>query len=285
MPTVHRLARALALALVVLLASACSVVGVVYNRLDFLLLMEADSWLDLDRPQRDRLESSIRQTLDMHRNRELPRWSALLRHMARNVEQSADATALLQTFEEARLAYRASVELLIDPLAAALGDIGPEQLEHLRERIDEDNEAYAKEFLDPAPERRASARERRAREAIERWSGRLDATQRAQVGRMMAAIPDGGESWRDFRLAWQSALLARLAADPDEAELRQLLHDWWLGEAGTTPDYDRQVDANRKLIANGLAGLFRDLSDTQRKRAVRKLQDMAAELDRLTARD
>jgi hypothetical protein len=276
------LSARIVLVFAILLASGCSVVGTLYGQLDRLIVMQADSWLALDREQKTALRSAVEASVERHRSEELPAWVALLRRIADLVEaRQPEAGALLAEMEHARALTERSTRLLLRPAAEALARLGPAQIEHLARAMEDDNDEFAEEFLDPAPERRAAARVQRTREAIERWSGRLDAAQRAQVAALMASVPDGAEAWRDYREAWQATLLARLEAGDDADTLERLLHDWWIGDAGMDPAYAAQLERNRAVIAEGLAELIVALSPGQRERAARRLRDVATDLEEL----
>jgi hypothetical protein len=263
-----------------LMGTGCSIVGTVYGQLDRLIVMQADRWLALDDGQEAALREAVVHSVERHRSEELPGWIALLHALADLVESGEPAEGdMLAAIEQARSLVERSTHLLLRPAAEILARLEPRQLEHLAQALEEDNDEYAEEFLDPSPERRANARVERTREAIERWSGRLDAAQRDRVEALMAAVPDGAEAWRDYRHAWQDALLGHLHAGVDAGAIEQLLQDWWIGDAGMHPDYLAQLARNRQTIAQGLAGLVTALSPAQRQRAVRRLRDTAGELE------
>jgi hypothetical protein len=270
----------LALVLACLLGTGCSIVGTVYGQLDRLIVMRADEWLALDTAQKAALRGAVSASIERHRGEELPEWVALLRRMAGLVEMQQPAPAdLLAEIERARVLAGRSTALLLRPAAEALASMEPAQIEHLERAMQEGNAEYADEFLDPSAERRATARVRRTRDAIERWSGRLDAAQRNHVAALMASVPDGADAWFDYRHAWQDTLIARLRAGDDVATLEQLLHDWWIGDAGMDPDYAAQLERNREIIAGGFTELIATLSLEQRERAARRLRDVAADLE------
>ena len=124
-----------------------------------------------------------------------------------------------------------------------------------------------------------------AREAVERWSGRLDAGQRATLERMVDGIPDGSQPWNAFSRAWQRQLLAALRGGRDARELESLLAWWWVDGKGFDPAYAAQLSANRQRIAEGLAELLAVLRPEQRARAAGRLRALADDLHEVRAID
>lgn len=269
----------------VLFVGACSVVGVLYERLDLLLGLEADSWLDLDADQTRSFRVAARGRIEQNRREELPRYIALLELAAVRANGSPDADALLADAESLRLLLRDTIRRSLPMVADALIRLRPEQIEYFAEQLEKSNTEYAKEYLDAPPDRFRSARLKRSREAVERWTGRLDTAQRERLAALVDAIPDGSAAWKSYSLAWQQALLAELRAGTDSARLVRLMEHWWTTDASMDPAYVAQLETNRRLIADALAELLPTLSQRQRSRATRELRDLAGDLRELQRPD
>lgn len=269
----------------VLLVGACSVVGALYERLDLLLGLEADSWLDLDADQKSSFRLAARERIEQNRREELPRYIGLVERAAMRVEGSPDADTLLADAESLRLALRDTLRRSLPMVADALARLRPEQIAYFAEQLEESNAEYAEEYLDVPPDRFRGARLQRSREVVERWTGRLDAAQRERLAALVDAIPDGSAAWNRYSLAWQQALLAELRAGTDSPRLLRLIEHWWITGAGMDPAYVAQLDTNRRLIASALAELLPTLSQRQRGRAMREFRDLAGDLRELQRPD
>ena len=265
----------------VLLVGACSVVGALYERLDLLLGLEADSWLDLDADQKSSFRLAARERIEQNRREELPGYIQLLERAAMRMEGSPDADTLLADAESLRLALRDTLRRSLPMVADALARLRPEQVAYFAEQLEKSNAEYAEEYLDVPPDRFRGARLKRSREAVERWTGRLDAAQRARLAALVDAIPDGSAAWNRYSLAWQQALLAELRAGTDSPRLLRLMEHWWVTDAGMDPAYVAQLETNRGLIASALAELLPTLSQRQRARATREFLDLAGDLREL----
>lgn len=264
-----------------LFVGACSVVGALYERLDLLLGLEADSWLDLDAGQKSRFRLAARGRIEQNRREELPRYIGLLELAAMRVEESPDAGTLLADAESLRLALRDTIRRSLPMVADALARLRPEQIEYFAEQLEKSNAEYAEDYLEAPPDRFRSARLKRSREAVERWTGRLDTAQRERLAALVDAIPDGSAAWSRYSLAWQQALLAELRAGTDSQRLLRLMEHWWTTDASMDPGYVAQLETNRRLIASALAELLPTLSQRQRARATREFRDLAGDLREL----
>ena len=264
---------------------ACSVVGTLYERLDLLLGFEAGSWLDLDDAQMRQFRSAVRLRVEEHRREELPRYVAFLERAATRVEAPPDDATLLNDAEELRLLLRETIRRSLPLLADTLATLRPAQVEHLAVKFAKSNEEYAEEYLEQTPERFRKKRLVRSREAIERWTGRLDDAQRAQVAALVDAVPDGSAAWSAYSHAWQQELLAQLRAGAGSAQLLALMERWWTTDAAMDPAYVAQLEGNRRLIATSLAALLPTLGERQRTRASREFRALAADLRDLLRSD
>ena len=266
---------------VLLLMGGCSVVGTLYERLDLLLGLEADSWLELDAEQLQRFRDAVRQRVEQNRREELPHYITALELAATRVESPPDAQILLADAERLRLLLRDTIRRSLPLLADTLAGLRSVQVEHLAGKFDESNEEYAEDYLDVAPETFRKKRVRGSRQAVERWTGRLDAAQRAEVASLVDAIPDGSAAWDRYSREWQQALLADLRAGADKDRLLALMEHWWTTDAAMDPAYVTQLEDNRRIIAERLARLLPTLSDRQRRHAAREFRELASDLREL----
>lgn len=266
------------IALLVLLASGCSVVGMLYERIDLLMGLEADSWLDLDADQRRHFRRAVRERMEQNRIEELPEYIAFLELAAMRVERSPDSATLLADAESLRLLLRDTLGRSLPLIAGTLAGLRPAQIDHLEERFEERNADYAREYLEIPPDRFRANRLRRSREAVERWTGRLDAGQRAELAALVDEIPDGSDAWNAYSLAWQQALMDQLRAGADREQLLALLTHWWTTDAAMDPAYVATLENNRRLIAEALARLLPTLSARQRSHAAREFRALARDL-------
>lgn len=276
-----RALRRLACVALVSLVTACSVVGALYDRLDLLLGLEARDWLDLDAGQLRDFRHAVRIRIEENRREELPEYIAFLELAATRVESPPDAVTLQADAERLRLLLRGTVRRSLPMIADTLASLHRGQVQHLAEQFAESNAEYAEEYLELSPERFRKNRVQRSRDAIERWTGRLDASQRERVAELVDAVPDGSAAWSAYSQSWQQSLLAELRAGADSKRLQALMEQWWTTDAAMDPAYVAQLEENRHIIAVSVAGLLPTLTQRQRARAAGEFRGLAADLREL----
>lgn len=284
MPAVPR-AVTLVVLLSALIAGGCSVVGTLYDRVDTLATLEADRWFGLDAAQERRFRAAMRERLEQNRREELPRYVSHIRDLADGIERGADSERVLADIEATRVLMDETIRRSLPVLADTMASLAPAQIDRFAARLEKRNVDYLRDYIEVDPSERASARRKMTREAVERWSGRLDPEQRATLDRMVDSIPDGSKPWNAFSLEWQQQLLAALRAGIDARALEALLAGWWVEGKGFDPAYAAQLAANRQRIAEGLAELLAVLRPEQRARAAGRLRALADDLHEVRAID
>ena len=264
--------------------SGCSVIGVFYERLDTLVLREAERWFDLDSAQAVRLRERVDARLAQHRAEELPRYAAFLERSADVVGSSATPEQLQQKFDLLEGILRDALRHSIPALSDTLAELQPTQVERFARRLEESNAEYREEYLDAPATRRRAERIEAATEGVERWSGRLEPAQRALLADMIDAIPDDAGAWYERRLLWQQGLLELLRQGASAQTHAAYLESWWIDDSRRDAGHAAQLERNRAVTAAALATLIDGLSPAQRTRAAGRLRDMAAEFRVLHAR-
>jgi sulfur relay (sulfurtransferase) DsrC/TusE family protein len=280
-PAVKRRAATTALVLLAaLVAAGCTGAKVVYGQLDVLLPWYFRDYVELDTGQRSQLQRSIETLLAWHRETEVGRYAAFFR------ELSADAVAPLPP---GRLeAARQDLETFWDDIArrvapdaaALLATLSDEQVESLFERMAREDRDQARESAGRDREERVERRARSLTRQVERWTGRLDASQREVIAACARDLRGDTEGWLASRRAWQSALREALAAREDAtalaARLGHLLAD---GEDFWVPSYRENFQADRQRVLRMLEDIDRSLSERQRTHLQGRLERWALDLD------
>ena len=259
MRLLKRLATLLALTTLLGLIG-CSSLTLAYKQLPLLASLWADTYLDLDGEQRDRLKAQLRTWQAWHRREELPQWLALIREANTALDDGITRDELLALERGAR----ASVERCLQqaaPLAVpVLASLRPEQWQHLQKKMDEKTAEWRdKNSGSRGPDERA----KRYTNNLERWLGDLDRPTRRQ------AAADA-RSWH-----FDLAVMAQARAGR-QARLVQALRAWSRQElaAGTAllvqdlqvqpaeQPYREEIIASLLKLLNGM--------DAEQKAAVRK---------------
>ena len=281
------LARAGAVAALVLLVAACSSLRLGYNNADTLLLYSLDRYFDLDDAQEELARERVRALLAWHRSTQLPDYAALLAGAQQRLDATpaapltADEVLALQGEINARvitLARQAAPDLA--QLAASLSDA---QMARFRARLADENAKLRRERAGPRNQDPAAAATARAERGIERardWLGPLTPAQQALVRAAVQRSPDGERRWLDERERRQQALLALLermrsekAAPPAGGAL---LADYFvqLVEPGD-PQRRAEVRSMRETNARLIADLLNSASSAQKAALIQRLRGYA----------
>jgi len=266
--------------LAALVVAGCGGVRVVYDQLDVLLPWYFRDYVELDTGQRGQLQRSIETLLAWHRETEVGRYASFFRELA------ADAAAPLPPgrLEAARQdleAFWDDIARRVAPDAAALlVTLSEEQVDSLFERMEREDRKLARESASRSAAERAERRARALTRQVERWTGRLDSSQREIVVACARDLRGDTEGWLASRASWQAALREALAVRKDTpalaARLGHLLAD---GEDFWTPSYRDSFQADRQRVLRMLEEVDRSLSARQRAHLQERLQRWALDLD------
>jgi hypothetical protein len=265
-------------ALLAAFVAGCSLVQLAYNHADQWLLREADRYLELTDPQRQRLRAALRERLEQHRATELAGFVDFFAEAERAASDGLgrDEVATLMTRLQ-RLA-EASVGGTIPPIADVLAGLAPDQIDHLRTVLADDDRRYRKRYVKPAAQRRVEKRTKFTVGAIEHWTGELDSAQQQLVSRQIAAWPDLSEDWSRYRTARSDGLIELLRNRPEPAMVERYLTSRWLAHGGRSPALQGGVTTVRDGIVDLLVAVDASLTAEQRARLLAKLRHYREEL-------
>lgn len=278
--------RALTVAVLALFLGGCFGARFVYGQLDWFIAWRLNGFFDLEREQERELRRLVSENLDWVAVRQLPAYAELLRVVARDVETVRVEPPVLDARFLQMIALWDDFLRHVTPDAAGfLHGFSDAQTESFLDNLGENNEELWEEFAGSTPERRRERREKAIVRSVQRFSGRLDANQRGLVAAAVASMHDNSAAWMAGRRGWQARFAALLQARPPlpefEARLGALLLDPNVADA---PDYRARVAENQAIVFRLLADLSRSFDDGQRERFVRRLRNLADDLEAISRR-
>jgi len=280
----HLLVRCALACLVAVGLGGCAL-GVVYPRLDTLVGFYLQGLVSLDRAQSAQLKTTLAGNLEWHRRSELERYAALLRDMAAAVDGGTGRSDWLEASRRTEDYFRRIFEQAAPGYTALAATFTDAQVTELLESLAAADEKTWREFARRTPPERDARRGKSMIRAIERFTGTLDAAQRAAVRAHVAESPSFMPQWHENRRQWREALAATLAgrrSDPGfEARMFVLIarpDDLW------TPPYRAAVEHRRESLARLMATIDATLTPQQRAAARRQLLALAEEVQGLAGR-
>jgi hypothetical protein len=270
-----------ALLVVVLGLSGCSRVRLAYGSADLLLASYADSYLGLDRDQRDRWEPELQRVLAVHRREELPYLAAFFDRAlqaSRTGFQTADTTCLVDSIREL---YQRHARLAVTLAVPLLADLSPAQVRALKRRFARDLAEDEEDFKDGGRERELRRRAIRYARSIEEWTGPLGADQKALVEELTRSMPDSREAVLAYRTRKRAELVALLESDATAARLEDFMTAWLVDYRDLPPELERAGDRLKERLVELASGLGKTLSGEQQAHLQQRLTGLRQDLLKL----
>jgi hypothetical protein len=276
MPEITRIFRlVIALAAMALLAS-CTFTRFAYNQADTAVLWAADSYFELDGPQKDELSKRFERYHAWHRTQQLPEYAQFMRTAKTRLQHGVSQEDVLWFMDGLRMRVRVMGKQAAPDAAALLATLTPQQIENLKKHWEKDNKKYMKERkLNGTQEERVESEAKRTIKNINDWLIPLTAEQEAKVLELARGLPaDMYQLHYADRLRRQKeflALLERRKEDP--AKFSQAVADWFVNwEKGRSPEYQQRLDAWWKKRADILVTVYKTFSQQQRTAALQRVQ-------------
>lgn len=269
--------RALVLALTLLLGG-CSSTQLAYNNADLMLRWRATSFLDVHGAQSEQLNVHISTFLAWHRRHALPQYARLADDAAARLERGASRADLVWGYDAFLGQARESVRAAAAQVAGLIDGLSAEQIDHLEQRIAEDNRRFAKENLAGTVQERRESRRRRNVQRLEEWLGELTEAQLERVTRYSERAPLTEELRDKDRRKRQAELLAIVRT----RESGHRLADWAAGwDRGRDPAYEAAYRAQVDEYLDMLADILATLTPQQRRTVVTRLRGLASDFTSL----
>jgi hypothetical protein len=198
--------------------SGCSVVGMGYSRLDWVTLMWLDRYMDFSSEQKEALRPLLKGLLHWHREQELPAYQNLIEARLEPLLQQEDIRPAqwLDIMDTLKMRYEALAKKSGNMAEPVLGQLKPEQIDHLKAALDKSNVKFRKKHLDPSMEEIRSQRAEDFVEFIDDWLGKLTEAQMRAIDESYRARVIDNKLWRDERQVRQQLILQALQRKPGE---------------------------------------------------------------------
>jgi hypothetical protein len=268
-----------------LVISGCSTTRFLYDQLDWLIIWRLNGFFSLDEEQEQELRRIVKDTLEWVRVEQLPQYAVFLRAASQEFREPVTVEILARRAEEMTRLFDAFLVHIVPDTAAFLASLNRDQIDELLENLEDNNQELWDEYAGRSPERRQQRRERAAIKNSQRFTGRLNADQRLMIRTYTSSMHDVALEWIDGRRVWQQEFRALLQQRPPPAEYEAHLTTLFLDpNRGDAPDYREKVDQNRLIILQMSAELVNGLTNKQRDRLIRRLNNYARDFDALAAR-
>ena len=257
----------------------------VYTNLDWLIPWYVDDYVALDSHQDSELAARLRHQLDWHCRTQMPRYADFLRQLANALSIPGQPVSAAQwgTYVEQLRQYWIDLIRQIGPDAAAImTTASDEQIDELFANLEEANLKMARKYVDPPLEERRRNRQKRIKKRIAYWTGPLNQTQLPMLTEWSQELVEIADDWlahrRDFQRVLRDLLESRRPSDDFQTRFIDLLAH---PEALRDPGYQAKIDANLERTFLLLERLSASLTPVQRRHALKRLEQLALEMDHL----
>jgi hypothetical protein len=261
--------------------AGCSFLSL-YRYADWIILWQADHYLDLTSDQRRDLSQRLTPLLTRHRQEAIPQYETVLVQSRQRLERgltSQDIDWVYANYDRLRADL---FDRVIADSGIVLASVDSSQVRTLEAAFKKDHTKTARFVQAPAPERlkkRADA----IIDWLSDWLGSLSKDQEAQIRQWSLALPDNQQFWASYQQQRQQELLAllRQPRTPEHVtrELSALLVVY--PDQTGPPAYQEAVHQMRTAVKTMALAVDQQVTPNQRRHAVAKLQRLIDQLHEL----
>jgi len=261
-----------------LFLAGCSIVSL-YRYADWIILWQADHYLDLTSDQRHDLVQRLKPMLARHRQEAIPQYETFLLLSRQRLERGLtdqDIDWVYANYDRLRADL---FERLIADSSVLLASVDSNQVRSLEAALQRDNAKVARLVQLPAPER-LQKRADKIIDWLEDWLGSLSNDQEAQIRQWSLAFPDNQPFWATYQQQRQQELLALLRQPRTPESLTRELGALLVVYPDQTapPAYKDAIRQMRKSIKTMALAIDQQVTADQRHHAVTKLQQLIDQL-------
>lgn len=252
-----------------------------YNRLNWLIPWYVDGYVDLTREQREVLEGKLDPLLQWHRREELVRYVAILDRIEHELATPPTAGTVQGWIDEIVSAVERTESHML-ALALDFGaTISDEQMASFANELWKRQREYEAEFLERSDEQYSRDAFHNLRGLLRRFVGRLDGQQEQRLRMAAGELHRFDQPWLEERALWLQTLEPLLQRGPGWQPAVRAAYA--VRKTNRTPRYREYLAHNTDVICRGVADVLGQLSDKQRNRLAREIDDLRARLRELSA--
>ncbi len=268
-----RRSRTLFAIALIALVTACSF-KTVYNRLDYLIPEYVEGIVTLDDVLEQRLDERTLLLLQWHRNTQLKQYASWLQALQQDVNGQLTVEQLDQHIAEMEQFWLSLEIKLNDEMAYLLPQLDAGQREELFAYLDETNEEFREEYIDPDNDERTEAFAERMIDTYENWIGELSDAQ-AQAAELAASgLISNAELRLERRLEWQQGIRDILASPDSRYDKSQRLRAFLAGfEHEPEGPIKQASDHNRQIIVGLTVEIAQSMTQDQKDHFTSKTND------------
>lgn len=267
----------------VVLLSGC-VVRVAYNMLDWLMLWKAEKLVNLVDSQEDEAKAALKDFHQWHRRTQLPLYIAYLTEFkTRITDGKFTGTSVHAETDKVQDLADLSLNHLMPDIVRILATLSDTQVEELMENLEVERQEFIDEYVDISPRKQIKKRRDDLQKHLTRWSGSLSKEQKSWIEEWAQSMVD----YEAPTAVQQQQILQRvaklMAARADTERLHKGLSEVLFYRTDNwDPDIQKIYDHNQDLTYTLIARILNSLSDRQKARFHKRLDNYIDDFRKLS---
>jgi uncharacterized protein Smg (DUF494 family) len=287
----RRLSNYAVLAVVALLATACTLtqlaysnISLAYNNAPPMLAWMVGDYVDMSDEQKEFVRERFGRAFAWHRQQQLPEYKRFLEKVIAQAEDQITLEEAASDHRQLRAYYQRAVERLLPDMADFLLGLDSLQARQMEKRFAKDNRKMVKDATDSDGDDRLDRRVDRFVTHLEQFLGSVSEEQRRMVAGYMSAQSELLEERLADRRYRQAAVLEILKTKPPReqvvAELRRLFIDM---ESWRDPAYQRKLRGRDQALFDLISRLSVSATAEQRAAFQMRLRGFMRDIGAITA--
>jgi hypothetical protein len=258
--------------------AGCSFLSL-YRYADWIILWQAEQYLDLTSDQRRDLSQRLTPLLARHRQEALPQYENFLVQSRQRLERgltNQDIDWVYANYDRLRTDF---FERVIADSGVLLASVDSSQVRSLEAAFQKDHTKTARLVQAPAPER-LKKRADTIIDWLDDWLGSLSKDQETQIRQWSLALPDNQQFWASYQQQRQQELLALLRQPRTPKSVARELSALLVVYPDQTgpPAYQDAIHQMRTAVKPMALAVDQQVTAGQRRHAVAKLQRLIDQL-------
>ena len=263
------------------LLTSCSALSLTYRYADWLVYWRVDHYFDVSSYQKPVLQTHLTQLHTWHQQQEIPRYVDFLQTIHHHWQDGLTHQELDDIFDRYAILRARLGSQVASESVEFLTTINSDQIRHLEEVMEAENEEWLEELGEDLPTRKGN-RVERVLGWLRSWFGEISQDQELAFAEVIKQYPDTIDQWMEFRRYRQQQFANLLKSDADPQTLEQQVHDWLVTpEKGAPPSYVEFVKYRNQNLKETILGIDTLVTPDQRQHASDWLQNLIEEVHQM----
>jgi 3-methyladenine DNA glycosylase AlkC len=274
-----------------LLAAACNFTKLAYTNAALaydnaapMLTWVVDEYVDLSGTQKEWVRQRLNRAMDWHRQRQLPYYRAFFERVSEKAEGPIAVADLERAHRELYVRYNEALERLLPDAADLLAQLDAEQVQHLQEKLEENDRKFVKEQVKSEIPDRRREQARKWIEHLESWVGGLETSQRRLVREHVRGFADIGNERLADRRYRESEILRLVRTRPSREESIAALRKLFIDTSSWRPaEFQEKLRERDRQTFAMLSALSETFTPEQRAHLSQRCKGYVRDIGEITA--